>query len=170
MQTSHPLNLTLFVPFVVAALVCASLFAGAFVSRMSGWHELAERFALQDEFPSEHFRFRSARMKRGINYNNCLTIGASPVGFSIAMPWLFRMAHPPLFIPWSEISVVHTKIFWLPMVQFNLGREMRVPFTVREKLAEQIRQAAGASWPEAPGTLVDRRDARNPAPEKRVPS
>jgi hypothetical protein len=144
MQASHPLELTVFIPFMIAAVVCAALLASAFVSRMSGWHELAERFALQGEFPSERFRFKSARMKRGMNYNNCLTIGTSPVGLSLAMPWLLRIGHPVLFIPWSEISVTHTKILSLPMVQFNLGRENPVPFTVREELAEKIRAAAGA--------------------------
>jgi hypothetical protein len=139
----------LFIPFVIAALVGASALSAAFVSRMSGWHELARRFALQSDFPSETFRFKSARMRRGINYNNCLTIGASPMGLTIAMPWLFRMGHPSLFVPWNEISVTRTKIFWLPMVQFNLGRGKPVPFTVRARLAEEIRAAAGTAWPEA---------------------
>jgi hypothetical protein len=144
-------NPALFTLFVFAAFIGAWLLAAAFVSRLSGWHDLAGRFALQGEFPSEQFRFKSARMKHGMNYNNCLTIGASAVGFSIATPWLFRSSHPPLFIPWTEISCVHTKILWWPMVQLQLGRENPVPFTVRESLAEQISKAAGASWPaEAP--------------------
>lgn len=125
----------------------AWLFAAAFVSRMSGWHDLAKRFAMQGEFPSERFRLRSARMKNWMTYNNCVTVSASPVGFSIAMSRLFRRSHPSLFIPWNEISHVRTKILWLPMVRFQLGRQNPVPFTVRKSLAEQIRQAAGTSWP-----------------------
>lgn len=137
----------LFTLFVLAAFIGAWLFAAAFVSRLSGWHQLAQHFALQGEFPSERFRLQSARMKNWMNYNNCVTVAASPVGFSLGMLWLFRQSHPALFIPWNEISWVHTKILWLPMVQFQLGRENSVPFTVRQSLADQIRQAAGASWP-----------------------
>lgn len=137
----------LFTFFVFAAFAGAWLFAAAFVSRLSGWHELAKRFELQGEFPSERFRLQSARMKNWMNYNNCVTVGASPVGLSLGMFWLFKYSHPALFIPWNEISSVRTKILWLPMVQFQLGRENPVPFTVRESLAERIRQAAGASWP-----------------------
>lgn len=151
MHGSTSQNPVLFTLFVFAALIGTWFFAAAFVGRLSGWHDLAVRFALQGEFPSERFRLKSARMKHWMNYNNCLTIGASPVGFSIATPWLFRSSHPALFIPWNEISCVRTKILWWRMVQFQLGHENPVPFTVRESLADQIRQAAGASWPgEAP--------------------
>lgn len=149
MHASPSENPLLFTLFVFAAVVGAWLFASIFVSRMSGWHDLARRFALQGEFPAERFRYRSARMKHGMNYNNCLTIGASPVGFALAMPWLFRSSHPALFIPWSEISCFKTKVLWLPMVQFQLGRENPIPFAVREALAEQIKNAAGTSWPVA---------------------
>jgi hypothetical protein len=138
---------TAFALFVIAACAGASILAATFVSRMSGWHDLAARFALQGEFPGERFRFKSARMKRGMNYNNCLTIGVSPVGFSISMPLPFRMSHPALFIPWSEISYRPTKIWGLPMIRFQLGRENPVPCAVREQLANKIKQAAGASWP-----------------------
>lgn len=137
----------LFTLFVLAAVIGSWLFAAAFVSRLSGWHELAGRFELQGEFPSERFCWKSARMKNGMNYNNCLIIGASPTGFSIVMPWLFRIGHPALFIPWNEISYARTKILCWPMVQFQLGRKNPVPFTVRESLAEQIKKAAGPSWP-----------------------
>lgn len=65
----------------------------------------------------------------------------------LGMLWLFRPSHPALFIPWNEIPWVRTKIFWLPMVQFQLGRENPVPFTVRESPADPIRLAADASWP-----------------------
>jgi hypothetical protein len=147
MHGSAPQNQVLFTLFALAAFVGAWLFAAAFVSRLSGWHELAQHFALQGEFPSERFRLQSARMKNWMNYNNCLTLAVSPVGFSLGMLWLFRRSHPALFIPWNEISWVRTKILWLPMVQFQLGRENPVPFTVRESLAERIRQAAGPSWP-----------------------
>lgn len=144
-------NPVLFTLFVLAAFIGAWLFAAAFVSRVSGWHELAKRFTLQSEFPSQRFRLQSARMKNWMNYNNCVTVAASPVGRSLEMLWLFKHSHPALFIPWTEISWVRTKILWLPMVQFQLGRENPVPFAVRESLAERIRQATGASWPaEAP--------------------
>lgn len=140
-------------PPVIAMIVFPLLFAGAWlfagwsVGRLSGWHKLAQRFALQGDLPREGWRFSSARMRWGMNYNNCLTIGSSPAGLYLAMPWAFRIGHPALFIPWNEISHQPTSILWMDMVRFDLGREDSVPFTVRRRLADQIQQAAGVSWP-----------------------
>lgn len=147
MQGMPSHNPVLFALFILAAFAGAWVIAAFFVSRLSGWHDLAMRFELQGDFPAQQFRRKSARMQHGMNYNNCLTIGASPVGFSLATPWLFRASHPPLFIPWNEISWVRTKILWWPMVQLRLGRENPVSFTVRETLADEIKSAAGAAWP-----------------------
>ena len=138
---------------MTAAIIFPLIFVGAwvfaswYVSRLSGWHKLALRFTLRNDFPCDRWRYKSARMRYKINYNNCLTIGASPVGFYLAMPWLFRMSHPALFVPWTEISYRPAKILWMDAIRFDLGREDPIPFTVRKNLAGQIRCAAGASWP-----------------------
>jgi hypothetical protein len=147
MRGSLSENPELFAFFVLASVAAAWLFATVFVSRLSGWHDLAQRFELEGDFPPERFRFQSARMKHGMNYNNCLTIGASPAGLSLETSWLLRKSHPALRIPWDEISWVRKKILWWPVVELQLGRENPVPFTVRESLAEQISKSAGRSWP-----------------------
>jgi len=38
-------------------------------------------------------------------------------------------------------------MFFFPMVRFELGKEIAVPFWVRETLAEQLRNVAGKAWP-----------------------
>ncbi len=65
----------------------------------------------------------------------------------MAMPWLFRMSHPPLFIPWNEVNISRAKVLFWDVVQFQLGREDPVTFGFREDFADQIRHAAGPSWP-----------------------
>lgn len=86
-------------------------------------------------------------VRYGTNYNNCLTIGASPAGLYMAMPWLFRIGHPPIFIPWNDVTVSRAKVLFWNIVRFQLGRENPITFGFREDLAEQIRHAAGSSWP-----------------------
>lgn len=117
------------------------------VSRTTGWHQLAERFTLQGDFPSEPWRFKSATARYGSHYNNCLTIAASPVGLYMAMLWPFRVGHPPLFIPWNEITISRAKVFFWNVVRFQVGRENPIVFGFREDFAGQIRRAAGSSWP-----------------------
>jgi hypothetical protein len=117
------------------------------VSFITGWHTLAQRFTLQGDFPSERWRFQTALMKHKSHYNNVLTVGASPVGFYLSVAKPFGLFHPPLFIPWREITHTHAKIWWKQMVRFELGRENPVPFIVGLDLAGKIEKAAGQSWP-----------------------
>ena len=132
---------------LIAGFAFSWFFTGAAVSRMTGWHRLAQRFTFQGEVPSQLWRFKSATARYGSHYNNCLTIGASPAGLYMAMPWLFRVGHPPLFIPWNEITIYRAKVLFWNVVRFQFGREAPITFGFREDLADQIRRAAGSSWP-----------------------
>ncbi len=87
-------------------------------------------------------------MRWGANYNNCLTIGADPSGLYLTLLFLFRIGHPPLFIPWSEISFRNRRtILFFEFVELSLGREEQIPFLIRTFLGNQIQAAAGSSWP-----------------------
>jgi len=146
MHPSGPHGATL-AALLILLFVSCWIVTGMLVSRMTGWHRLAERFALQGDFPAECWRFKSATARYGSQYNNCLTIAANPMGLYMAMLPGFRMGHPPLFIPWSEIAIARTKVLFWNVVQFRIGRESPVTFGFRENFADQIRLAAGASWP-----------------------
>ncbi len=87
-------------------------------------------------------------MRWMMGYNNCLTIGVDPMGLYLATMIVIRLGHPPLLVPWHEISVekrLHTLL--VPTVRLSLGREEQIPFVVSGKLAAQIQAAAGVSWP-----------------------
>ncbi|MGH9574888.1 MAG: hypothetical protein ACRD40_15330, partial [Candidatus Acidiferrales bacterium] len=68
-------------------------------------------------------------------------------GLYMAMLPPFLIGHPPLFIPWNEISISRKKVLFWNVIQFRIGREGPVTFGFREDFADRIRQAAGASWP-----------------------
>jgi len=80
-------------------------------------------------------------------YNNCLTIGANASGLYLSIIFPLRFAHPPLFIPWREISISRKKILWINIVELRLGREADVPLRIRNPLTEKLKAAAGTSWP-----------------------
>jgi len=58
-------------------------------------------------------------MRRGVHYNNCLTIGANAGGLYIAVFFVFRIAQPTLFIPWSDIEVVERRGLIFKYVEFH---------------------------------------------------
>lgn len=107
------------------------------LSRMGGWSRLAERFPGRDRQPSGR-RFSGQSGRAGlVNYNGCLTIHTSAEGLHLAVWPIFRLGHPPLFIPWDEIH--HTKLkrfLWFRWVAFEVGAPKVTTLQLSEKVFE----------------------------------
>lgn len=119
-----------------------------FLSRMSGWAALAGVYRARTK-PDVYCRwFQSARMRWGVHFNGCLTIGANMDGLYLSMFLPFRIGHPPLFIPWADIIIEPVKRFLLfDYFEFRFNRVPDVPLQVRAGLGEELAEAAGSSWP-----------------------
>jgi hypothetical protein len=117
------------------------------ISRASGWALLAEQYRFPDTFTGSTWTFQKGQMRWLVGYNNCLTVGADPRGLYLKMFFLFRAAHPPLFIPWRDISYVTKKFLWVDFVELRLGREVPIPLRINLALAQKLKSAAATSWP-----------------------
>jgi hypothetical protein len=128
--------------FLGIGLWCLIIFL---MGRLGGWSRLAEDYRSDDEMPSTRFRFRSA-MLRWAHYGNCVTFGVDHRGLHLASfgPLL---GHPPLRIPWSDVSVTHKKVWWTPCAELRFRRAPEVPVLISARLAGNITSAAGASSP-----------------------
>ena len=89
-------GIVLVLVFVLA--VCALLTA------LSGWSDLAERFAASKSIDGTRFRFGTVTMGRGLSTaaflnHNFVTIGVNGLYLSTLLP-----IGPPLLIPWTEIE------------------------------------------------------------------
>ena len=105
------------------------------------------RFRMEGEFTGQKWKMQSARL-RFTRYGNVLTIGANQTGLFLAPFVLFSMGHPPLFIPWTEISNVRpVTILLFKFVAMHLGQEEQIPFTIGENLANQLKALADTAWP-----------------------
>jgi len=114
---------------------------------MGGWSALAARYRSEGDFSGPTWNFQCGQFRWWASYNNCLTVGADPRGLFLWVFLLIRVAHPPLFIPWQDISVSRAEVLWLRQVRFHLGQELQIPLTIGDKLAQELRSAAGSSWP-----------------------
>ncbi len=117
------------------------------ISHIGGWAALAQNYTAQEPFTGRTWSFQRGQMRWFTGYNNCLTVGADPRGLYLSMFLLLRIGHPPLFIPWHDISYVTGKIFWTRYVEFRLGPDLNIPLRVSESLAEKLKAAAGTNWP-----------------------
>ena len=133
--------------FAVAYGLSLFLTVSRIASWWSGWAVLARRFRLRSKFIGSRWHFQSGQMRWLCGYNHCLTVGGNSEGLYLSTSRLFRPFHPPLFIPWTEISFVRKRAFFQAGVRYELGREAPMPLWVRERLAERVKAAAGQGYP-----------------------
>jgi hypothetical protein len=112
-------------PFeIIAFVVMAPLMwvAIAFaISYLGGWAALARRFR-NDQLPAgKAFYMRSGSV--GIaNYGACLTLRVSETGLHMSVLFPFRLAHPPLLIPWNEFhSTTKKRILFSTVTDTYVG-------------------------------------------------
>ena len=115
---------------------------------VSGWATLSKRFRFNGSFYGETWPFRSARMRFLVHYGNCLSVGADGSGLYLAVFPILRIGHPPLLIPWSEVSVLSGErgvIF--KKRELRLGRQESIPLCISASLVATLRRSAGGAWP-----------------------
>jgi len=140
----HQLALWFIFPVYLLALW---LLVSAVISFIGGWTTLAKRFRLRKPFVGQRWTGQSGQMRWIAGYGNCLTLGCSPDGLYLATMPLFRFRHPPLLVPWNEVSIAQRRILFFRFVRFSLGHELDIPLYLRWKLADKLRRAAGNRWP-----------------------
>ena len=88
---------------------------------MGGWRKLSSKY-LRTKSPSGR-RFGWQSLSIGLtNYGNCLTVYSSDEGLDLSVLLPFRLGHPPLFIPWDDLSEPKvTKIMWVEVVAIEVG-------------------------------------------------
>ncbi len=138
--------------FVLLAFAVAWIGILNLLARAGGWSSLAEFYRFSETFEGDRWRFQSAQMRWGVNYGNVLTVGANARGFYLAPLLPFRIAHPALFIPWTDISVRVRKGFLITALEFGFRRAPGIPFRISQELGRRIAASAGRAWPgENPG-------------------
>jgi hypothetical protein len=117
------------------------------IAYASGWQQLAATCRAQQPFDGKRWAFQSGRMRWGMGYNNCLTVGADQVGLYLSLLVLFRAGHPPLFIRWEEMTVGQTAFLFMRSCRIEFRSAPGVPLMISARLAEKLKAEAGAAWP-----------------------
>jgi hypothetical protein len=58
----------------------------------------------------------------------------------------FRIGHPPIFIPWTDITAVRETWYFFPVVLLTLAKVPGVPIRLNEATAQAIARQAGNAW------------------------
>jgi hypothetical protein len=137
-----------FAPIVLVLLAGGWIGVLSLVSAISGWRKLARSYPAvdtsaptQDAAPVPRFHFCSASFS-GLNYSACLTFAVDRDYLHLATQLPFRPGHPPISIPWSEISATEKKAFLNSGTVLSFVKEPRIPLMISNGLALKLIRAA----------------------------
>ena len=77
-------------------------------------------------------------INRWVGYKGALKVGTAPQGLYLAVWPILRLGHPPLLIPWAEIS--GSGETWL-MRRFSVGNPQVATLSFYKGLAGEIERA-----------------------------
>ena len=111
--------IVLLFPLAFGGMWCGVLLL---LSRLSGWHRLAQHFA-SDRLPDgTRFQWQSGYLGL-ISYRHCLNITVAANGLHLAVSLPFRIGHPNLLIPWQAIGPrSDERFFWHSLSRMEIGR------------------------------------------------
>jgi hypothetical protein len=141
-----------------------AVFAGIWIgvslllSWIGGWRELARHYRADRSCTGAQFRMQSAGMRWGTAYRSSVNLGADASGLFLSVFPLFRAGHPPLFIPWSDISFSKERRWLVDSVRLRFRAAPGVSLLIFTKLATRVfangplrLDAAGPGVKAAPG-------------------
>ena len=119
----------------------------ALIAFIGGWQSLARRYRGEPTTIIGQVTFGSCQLGyMRAHYNNCLsiTVGPGGVGLKVLMP--FRILHPSLLLPWSEIASCER---WRSFGLFDRTRLRLVgggpPIVLWARAARLVGDACGAT-------------------------
>ncbi|TWU56386.1 hypothetical protein Poly51_22960 [Rubripirellula tenax] len=126
----------------------AWVFVSFLLARISGWSRLVKPYSAGEVsdgafVADESARFRTATLG-AIQYHSCVTFGINDTSLRMSMPFLFRLGHPPLVIPWDQIHRVEAdNRLYSHRVKVSIGKPTLIraalPGWVRYRMPMDIR-------------------------------
>jgi hypothetical protein len=107
------------------------------LASLGGWSRLARHYRSQSGFAGKKWRFKSGQFQP-VNYKHCLTIGSDEYGLYLAVHPLFRVGHPPLLIPWSDITTTESQGWLFSYREFAFSKVPTVKLRVLRDVGEKI--------------------------------
>ena len=123
-------------------------FAATWVSsRVSGWRRLADSYGTERPCEGEVIRWQSAFFRASTHYNGCINFGCMADGLYVAPVIIVWAFHPPLLIPWSDISTRPRKLWlFLDCVELRFQRVPGVPMSITRVMAERLTRSSSGRF------------------------
>lgn len=120
-----------------------------FIARFGGWSALAEVYATDEEFDGAKASMQSVALQRygfPAGYNNIAIIGADASALRLSLPIFFRLHHPPLKIPFSDIAAKTRSILGFKRIELTASRAPGVKIVISKARADWIAAASHGAF------------------------
>ena len=117
------------------------------VSRLTGWARMATHYRNVGGFTGKIWRFQTITTRRGMGYKGSTNVGADSRGLYLSLFFLFRFGHPPLFVPWSDITITEKQIFRSKALELRFRKTEDLHVRILARLGDHLAEAAGSNWP-----------------------
>lgn len=111
---------------------------------IGGWSKLAAHYPESSPCSGARFRFRSGQIGGLANYSGMLTLGADPMGLHLAVALPFRVGHPPLCVPWSDVRAREVRSWLSQPVELEFAKAPNTTLRIAGHLARSLIEASGA--------------------------
>ena len=145
-----------FLPFIGFPVLWCTV--SLLLAYIGGWAKLANQYL---DVPEREKRLeRTYGMQSGYigttRYKGCLNFRIYEEGLGLSVLFLFRIGHPPLFIPWDQFhSISEKRVFFFPFLDTYVGTpvvaSVVLPIWIRDQLPLDCRPTkCGRIVPAAP--------------------
>ncbi len=110
------------------------------ISLVGGWARLATCYRAPGPFEGPQWHLQSGHLSL-TRYKGVLTFGADREGLYLATFLLFRISHPPLWIPWSEITMTESHRFLFMHMALTFAQVPGVTLYIPRRISERITAA-----------------------------
>jgi hypothetical protein len=121
------------------------------LTRISGWHELMQRFPDRGEAPLLALKNQSGQIG-SVLARNILNLSVCPSGLRVGIMRIFGPFSRPFFVPWADLRVTRKENWVWRSARFTFGVPPVGRLTLAAELADTLARAAGSRWPE-PGSF-----------------
>ncbi len=115
------------------------------LSAMGGWKGFANCYSENDTFVGEKWYMQSIKVGL-VNYGSCVTLGANMQSLYMAVLLPFRLGHPPLSIPYSDIEGIEAKGLVFSYVDLKFAQGSTSKVRLSKKQADRLEKSSGETW------------------------
>ncbi|MGZ3690117.1 MAG: hypothetical protein ACXVAX_01355 [Pseudobdellovibrio sp.] len=114
------------------------------LGRMLGWYTLSQAYPYQPPSPG-HKTWKFCSIPN-LTLRNCVHVTIDQSGIYFEMVFLFRFGNPPIFVPWSDLSIQTASFIAIRTSKLTFKKAPSVSMQFYKLTSNKFAEYAGELW------------------------